>query len=164
MRVSDAMTIKVFTCGPQHTLEHAARLMWDHAVGALPVVDHNRRPIAMLTDRDICMAAYTKGKPIRDINVEVAMSRQLHVCHPLDLLSDAEHKLAARQLRRLPVVNDMGMLLGLLSTADIASARSRSARDRRAEPERDDSYGALASMRRHRSADTGWGHSKLRSP
>ena len=54
----------------ERLLARAAQLMWDHDFGALPVVDADGRLVGMITDRDICMAAYLRGQPLHDISVE----------------------------------------------------------------------------------------------
>jgi CBS domain-containing protein len=56
-------------------LAAAAAVMWDHDCGCVPVVDSENRPIAMLTDRDVCMAAYTQGLPLRAMSVSSAASK-----------------------------------------------------------------------------------------
>ena len=56
MRVRDLMSTEVHTCTRDQTLHAAARVMWEHDVGCVPIVDDRVQPIDMLTDRDICMA------------------------------------------------------------------------------------------------------------
>ena len=53
MEVGELMTRKVFSCAPADSLSQAARLMWDHDVGCVPVVDDQGRALAMVTDRDV---------------------------------------------------------------------------------------------------------------
>ena len=60
-RVRDVMTREPRTCRPSDTLNLAAQHMWEGDCGVLPVTDDEGKPIGMLTDRDICMAAYTRG-------------------------------------------------------------------------------------------------------
>jgi CBS domain-containing protein len=73
-----------------------------------------------VTDRDICMAAYFQGMPLSGIQVSTAMSRQLIVCSSDDDLSAAERIMREKKVRRLPVLNKQGRLVGLLSISDIA--------------------------------------------
>src|SRR5690606_28351921 len=70
MQVRELMTRDVQVCGPRDDLNRAAQIMWDHDCGVVPVVDSERRPIGMVTDRDVCMAAYTQGKPLSAIRAE----------------------------------------------------------------------------------------------
>lgn len=122
MRVDTLMSREVVSCGPQHSLEHAARLMWEHDCGAIPVCDSNGSAslVGMITDRDICMCALFEGRPLHDLRVEQAMARNLQTCRPDDSLVDAERKMRDAMIRRLPVVAEDGALVGILSMADLA--------------------------------------------
>lgn len=102
------------------TLADAARIMWDKDLGSLPVVDEEGRVIAMITDRDICMAAYTQGVPLAASNVATAMSRRLVSCSPDTTLPEIERLMLSAQLRRLPVIDVMGALVGIVTLGDIA--------------------------------------------
>jgi CBS domain-containing protein len=120
MRVDQLMTRPVITCSPSDTLAKAAQLMWDNDCGAIPVVGDQGRVVAMITDRDICMAAYTQGSPLHSLRVQGAMSQQLFSCHPGDKVEDAEDLMGKQQIRRLPVLDGEGRPVGLLSLADLA--------------------------------------------
>jgi predicted transcriptional regulator len=74
----------------------------------------------MLTDRDISMAAFMQWKHLSEANVESAMSRSLCACSPDDELARAEDVMRQNQVRRLPVVDANGVLVGLLSLSDVA--------------------------------------------
>jgi predicted transcriptional regulator len=78
----------------------------------VPVVDEDFRPVRFLTDRDICMAAYTQGKPLPDLKVETAMARDPIRCSSEDDLDGAVELMREKCLRRLPVVNSHGVLVG----------------------------------------------------
>jgi CBS domain-containing protein len=119
-RVRDAMTRDVVTCYESDSLNRAAQLMWDADCGALPVVSAEGKLIGMLTDRDICMAAYTRGKPLAELPVSGTMSTGLATCRPSDTLQSVMDLMSARQVRRMPVVDDDGRLVGILSLADLA--------------------------------------------
>jgi len=75
MNVRTLMSRHVQSCSPHDSLETAARLMWEHDIGSVVVVDGHERPVGMITDRDVCMAAYTQGLPLREMLVEKVMSR-----------------------------------------------------------------------------------------
>jgi CBS domain-containing protein len=120
MRVDEVMTREVKVCTPDDTLNEAARLMWDHACGCLPVLDDVQRVIGFLTDRDVAMAAYTQGKSLRELKVSMAMSTDVAVCRLGDLLESAEKTMQARQVRRLPVLGFDGRLVGIVTLSDIA--------------------------------------------
>ena len=71
------MTTTVRTCFTSDSLATAAQLMWDHDCGCVPVLNEDARVVEMLTDRDICMAAFFQAAPISEIKVSAVMSRQL---------------------------------------------------------------------------------------
>jgi CBS domain-containing protein len=119
MNVDQAMTRDVKACGPNDSLSQAAQVMWESDCGCVPVVDDEGRVIGMLTDRDICMAAYTRGQPISNMTVASAASGRLISVQPLDTLATAEQRMREHQIRRLPVVDGDGKLVGLLSTSDL---------------------------------------------
>ena len=132
MTVEKLMTKEVRSCGPHDTLAAAAHQMWDGDCGALPVVEGaERRVVGVITDRDICMAGYFKGTPLDQIQVESVMSRIVKSCHPADDLAAAEATMASARVRRLPVVDASGQLLGMLSLADIAREAGRKVGGRR---------------------------------
>jgi CBS domain-containing protein len=122
MQIQYVMTQPVAVCGVNDSLQQAAMLMWERDCGVVPIVDETGKVVAMLTDRDICMAAYTQGRPLSEIGVRVAMSKHLVVCHPENSIEQAEERMSAHQLRRLPVVDPDGMPVGLISLSDLARA------------------------------------------
>jgi CBS-domain-containing membrane protein len=93
--------------------------MWEGDCGALPVVDDDGKFIGMITDRDICMAVATRTRLASDILVGEVISGSIYVCHPTDEVQLALKTMGKEKVRRLPVVNDKGILQGILSTNDI---------------------------------------------
>jgi CBS-domain-containing membrane protein len=81
--------------------------------------------VGILTDRDICMAAYTQGRRLREMVVGSAMSRQVFACHIGDSLETAEGIMQAHQVRRVPVLGFEDRVVGLLSLSDIAREAER---------------------------------------
>lgn len=122
MKVQDFMTHGVRTVRPDDTLDTAARTMWEADCGAVPVLDQGSRVVGVLTDRDICMAAYTQGRPLQSIRVQSAMSKELVCCKSSDSLEQAEELMRRQKVRRLPVVDAQKRLIGLLSLHDVARA------------------------------------------
>jgi CBS domain-containing protein len=127
MLVSELMTKNAVTCRPDEPLYRAAQIMWDHDCGCVPVVDDGGTIRGMITDRDVCMAALMQGKSLSEISVGSAMSRAIHGCSPNDDVEKAAELMRARQIRRVPVVDAQGHVLGVLSLGDFARAISRSA-------------------------------------
>ncbi len=120
MNVGQLMKHNVRACTPEDTLDAAARIMWDNDCGCVPVLDAQRRVIGMLTDRDICMAAYTQGGPLRALRVSSAMSKKVYFCKPEDTLAAAEELMRTKLIHRLPVTDADGHLVGIISLNDFA--------------------------------------------
>lgn len=125
MQVEKLMIRDVKSCGPQDHLNTAAQIMWDYACGCVPVLDENQRVVGMLTDRDVCMAAYTQGKPLHDIQVSTAMSHSVFFCSPSDDIVRAQKLLRENRIHRLPVIDAEGKLVGVLSLDDLALETER---------------------------------------
>lgn len=122
MKVSELMTTAVTTCGPLDNLNTAAQIMWEHDCGCVPVLDAEAHVLGMLTDRDVCMSAYTRGQRLDEIAAHRAMSLDVVACGPDDSTSLVETRMREQHVRRLPVVDDCGRLVGLVSLNDLAQA------------------------------------------
>lgn len=119
MKVADLMTSDVRSCTIHDSLNAAARIMWDHDCGCAPVVDTHGKLIGIVTDRDICMAAYTQGVPLQAIRVERAMSPKVISCARGDDLDFAHRLMRTHEIHRLPVVDSRGKPIGILSLSDV---------------------------------------------
>ena len=137
MRVQDLMAREVHSCQAEDSLETAAQLMWDHDCGCIPVCmrgnDDASKMIGVITDRDICMHALFQGMALRDLHVRDAMAKDIHVCHPGDSFAQAEKTMQEARIRRLPVIDEKGSLVGMISLADLAKLAARE----RAHPRKD---------------------------
>lgn len=127
--VNQIMSRDVFSCAPTDSLEQAARIMWEHDVGVVPIVDAGNRVVGMLTDRDACMAAYTKGQTLGSIQCGDAMSTRIVSSFLDDDLRRAEQLMRDAQVRRLPVVDREGHLIGILSQNDLLREIGRHGRE-----------------------------------
>lgn len=114
------MSRDVWTCSPWESLNRAAQIMWDANVGSVPVVDNDRRVVGIITDRDVCMAAYTRGQLLHDCTVASAMSTVVYACSPDDTVSRVVDIMVDRQVRRVPVIEADQRLVGIVSLADLA--------------------------------------------
>ena len=118
MNVQDIMTSDVQCCGPDTNLAAAAKMMWDSDCGALPVLNVQGQVMGMITDRDICMAAATKNKPAWDITVWETVSGKVYTCHMSDDVHTALDIMKREKVRRLPVVDEDGILQGIVAIND----------------------------------------------
>ncbi len=120
MRVESLMNREVKFCRENDNLNTAAKIMWDADVGCVPVLNADDELIGMLTDRDVCMATYTQGRLLADLPVSSHMAKQVYSCPPDASLEEAESMMRDRQIRRLPVVDHDGCMVGIISLNDIA--------------------------------------------
>jgi CBS domain-containing protein len=114
------MTMAVQSCTPSDNLQRAAELLWQRDCGVVPVVDTESRVVGMITDRDICMAAYTQGRQLWQIPVSSAMGQNVQTANENDSIQDVETLMRKSQVRRVPVVDGTGRLKGILSLNDLA--------------------------------------------
>ena len=120
MKIRELMTERVCTCRAQDSLARAAQIMWDSDCGAVPVVDDKGLVVGMITDRDIAMAAFVQWVHLSESFVATAMSQRVCTCSPDDEIGHAAEIMRKNQVRRLPVVDGAGNVVGLLSLGDIA--------------------------------------------
>ena len=122
MKVQDVMISPARSCAPDAAIVDAARTMWDNRCGALPVLDEKGEPIGIVTDRDICMALVRKNRFPARIAVREVMTPYPFICQPQDSVEYALALMAENRVRRLPVVNADGHLVGIVSISDVAAA------------------------------------------
>jgi CBS domain-containing protein len=120
MKISMLMTKAPYTCRSTDFLDVAAKLMWDHDIGSVPVVNERGRVVGMLTDRDIAMAGFHQAQPPSAIPVAQTMAQHVISCMPDDEVAGVEALMAKHQIRRLPVIDEHGVPIGLISLNDIA--------------------------------------------
>jgi CBS domain-containing protein len=156
MKVEQLMTKDVASCCPDETLNEAARLMWERDCGFVPIVDgERRRVLGVVTDRDVCMATYTRGQPLTQIRIGDVMSGGIRTCRPGEDLKTAEATMREAKVHRLPVVDDADQLLGVISLADIAREAAREAGSKRKQVTTSEVGEAIAEIRKPRRIGAG---------
>ena len=118
--VQEAMTSNPTAITPDTTTQEAARLLKTENVGALPIVEDGRLT-AVITDRDLAIRVLAEGRGIETPVREIA-SKDLVTIDPQQNLDEAARLMAEHQVRRLPVVEEDGNLVGMLAQADVAQA------------------------------------------
>jgi CBS domain-containing protein len=125
MNVEAVMNPNVHACRPSDSLNIPARLMWEHDIGCVPVIDDAGMPVGMITDRDIAMAAYTTGRRLEEQLVQAAMSKMVFTVRANEPIEKADALMRERQVRRVPVINASSRLVGILSLNDLARSAGR---------------------------------------
>ena len=121
MKAQDIMSPDPVCVTPQTSMEEAARLMKDHDVGVLPVVteEGSRQLVGVITDRDITIRHVAEGHGSPDCPVSEAMSENVKTCRTDAAVEDVMETMGREQVRRIPIVDERGSLVGMVAQADI---------------------------------------------
>jgi CBS domain-containing protein len=128
MRISEIMTRPLVTCPVESTLDEVAKCMWEEDVGIVPLVDREGRVQGVITDRDVCMAAYTQGRRLSEIPAESAMSRQVLTCREHDDVEMVERVMREAQIRRVPVMDGERRPIGIIAINDLTRVAAQDKR------------------------------------
>jgi len=118
-RIRDLMTESPRTVGSDVTVVEAARVMRDDDFGLVPVVDGDRL-VGTVTDRDIAIRVVAEERDPSSTTVREIASADLVTIDPEQELGEALRLMAQHQIRRLPVVEEDGRLVGIVAQADVA--------------------------------------------
>jgi CBS-domain-containing membrane protein len=133
MKIEDVMTRRVVAARADTDLSHVARLMWDNDCGSVPVVDAEDKVVGIVTDRDVCMSASFSGRALRELRAAGCMAGAVVTCRASDTPQGVAKLMGAKRIRRVPVVDDGGRLVGLVSVGDlVCGAASAPAREQKA--------------------------------
>jgi len=125
MKTEDVMTRRVVACRADTDLAHVARLMWENDCGSVPVVDAEDRVVGLVTDRDLCMSAHFQGRALRELRAATCMAAELVTCKPSEPALAVAKRMGEKRVRRIPVCDGEGRLLGLVSVGDLYGAAAR---------------------------------------
>ena len=125
MNIEQVMTPSPATCGLTDNLGQVVERMWDANCGIIPVVDDAGHVLAVITDRDICIAAATRGLSPGHIAAGEMQRKPVIACRLEDELNIALALMKKHGVRRLPVTTDEGILHGIVSLDDIALCAGR---------------------------------------
>ena len=116
----DVMTPNPAVCTPTMTLDEVAKLMVHNDCGEIPIVDGSDQPVGVITDRDIVCRVVAEGKNPTAYTAEQFMSQPI-VTVPADTpLDEVVATMEKHQIRRMPVVDEQGSCVGIISQADLA--------------------------------------------
>jgi CBS domain-containing protein len=125
MKVEQLMTPSPAACGLSDNLAQVVERMWDANCGIIPIVDDAAHVVGVITDRDVCIAAATRGLAPGDIDVIDMQRRPVVACRPDDDLQTALALMKQHRVRRLPVTTKEGVLHGIISLDDITLCSGR---------------------------------------
>lgn len=128
-KCSDLMTKDLTCCVAKDLVHLAAQSMKAHDIGAIPVVDSldKKKLIGIVTDRDLALKVVGGGLDSRKTTIEDVMSRQMVVCKMGDNWQLALDAMAKHQLRRIPVLDEQGCIVGIIAQADVATRSEKPA-------------------------------------
>ena len=120
MKCREVMRTPVLTCRETDSVAMCARLMRDHDVGFVPIVDRWRRLVGVLTDRDLALRVLAEGVPLKSPVSSVMTGGVLVTCGADDDLAIAEARMSRGQKSRIVVVDDGQYVAGVISLSDIS--------------------------------------------
>lgn len=121
VKCREIMTKNVSTVTPEMTLYEVAKRMKEADIGALPVVESGtNKLVGIITDRDIVVRVVAEEKLVRETTVGDAMTKEIFTAKPEDFAFEAIRTMGDKQVRRIPIVDDAGVLQGIVSMADVA--------------------------------------------
>ncbi len=121
MKCRDLMTPHPSTCSPHATAQAAALIMSEEDVGIVPVVDpETNRLVGVVTDRDLCLDVVAAGKHPESLRLESIVHAPPVTCHADDDLALCLLRMEHAQVRRIPIVDDAGVCVGIIAQRDVA--------------------------------------------
>ena len=122
MNVKDIMTKEPACCMPETTLQEAAKMMVDNDCGCIPVIENNgnKKPVGMITDRDITIRTVADGKNPLEMTVADVMSKNVVTVTSDSSVEDCCNLMEKNQVRRVAVVDENGGCCGIVAQADVA--------------------------------------------
>lgn len=122
-KCNEVMTNNPVCCLPNDMVVKAAKLMKSGNVGSVPVIENEetRKMVGIITDRDLAMKVVAEGKDPKSTKVAAVMTAKVVSCQSEDDLQKAMDSMSKHQLRRIPIIEKDGRILGIISQADIAT-------------------------------------------
>jgi CBS domain-containing protein len=121
MRVAEVMSRGVDTVAPTATVQDAATQMAEFDVGAVLVGEEDAL-VGIVTDRDIILRVVVEGRHPAKVRVKDIMSRSLFTCNEDDSIESVIAEMRERQIRRMPVLDEAGKTIGIVTLSDLAKA------------------------------------------
>jgi CBS domain-containing protein len=119
MKVSELMTENPICCGPCDTVRQVAKMMRDQEVVLIPVVSESGKLLGVITDRDLCCNFIAEGSDPDRETIQVYMTSKPIACMLNDEVERCEQLMREHQIHRVPVVNEDGQCVGIVSPLDL---------------------------------------------
>lgn len=122
-KCSDVMTKDPTLCLPTDTVGKAAQLMKSENIGSLPIIESegNRKLVGIVTDRDLALKVVAAERDAASTQLSDVMTQKIVTCNADDDVLTAVAAMAEHQLRRLPVLDKEGKVVGIIAQADVAT-------------------------------------------
>ncbi len=120
MKVNECMCGEVCCVKPETTLYDITKIMKNEHIGCIPVCNNENCIVGLVTDRDILLRCSACDKDLKTTPVSEIMTKNVCCCNPEDEVSTAENKMSEYQIRRIPVVEKNGKVVGILTMGDLA--------------------------------------------
>lgn len=114
---------QIVTIDPEATIEEAARLLYEHRIGAIVASADGRIPEGILSERDIVRELGHQGHDVLGRKVREVMTSRLATCQTGDDAMSVLERMTAGRFRHLPVVDDDGQMIGIISIGDVVGSR-----------------------------------------
>lgn len=123
----EVMTPDPACCEPGDSIARVASIMKREDVGSVPVVDshEDRKLVGIVTDRDLVINVLAEGANAERATVRDAMTSNPSSCRDDEDVQHAVERMSDRQVRRIPIVDGNGRLLGIIAQADVATRINR---------------------------------------
>jgi CBS domain-containing protein len=122
VKVREIMSANPVCCVATDTAQHVAQIMRAKNVGSVPVVDNlqSRKLLGMITDRDLCLAIIAQGLNPTNTAIKPYLTAQAHSCREGENIETCARLMQEHQVRRIPVVDSDGRVIGIVAQADLA--------------------------------------------
>jgi len=121
--ILDHQKVDLVTIRPEDTIETAARLLTTNNIGAIPVRDSEAKMVGVLSERDLVHGYANHGAAVMSFTVKDMMTTRVTSCRPADSIENAAMKMSKLHIRHLPVLDDNGGVIGMISQRDVMEIR-----------------------------------------
>jgi len=122
-KCNEVMTKNPVCCLPTDLVSKAAGLMKSKDIGPVPIIENEqtRKLVGIVTDRDLALKVVAEGRDPKSTNTEAVMTRKVVTCLAEDDLQKALDAMSGHKLRRIPVVDNNNVIVGIIAQADVAT-------------------------------------------